>query len=191
MAFRGLVIEAIRLSVFVIFLLAASWQDYKIKQVTVRLFRIAGAAALGIWLIWGLEVTAGVMSSGQNQRLAAELWEFGSPFLLGMMPGLALLCFSKIGMEIGEGDGWFFLICGWYLGVWDTLFLLFGAVFLCGLSGLGYYITGRARGSSTDWARGKTQWPFLPFAAIPGLWIAVVRLKHVWQMMVLLHRFRV
>lgn len=74
MAFRGLVIEAIRLSVFVIFLLAASWQDYKIKQVTVRLFRIAGAAALGIWLIWGLEVTAGVMSSGQNQRLAAELW---------------------------------------------------------------------------------------------------------------------
>ncbi len=191
MGFRGLVIEAMRLSVFVIFLLAASWQDYKTKQVAVRLFRIAGAAALGLWFVWGLEVSAEVLSSGQNQRLAAELWEFSWPFLFGMMPGMALLCFSRIGGEIGDGDGWFFLICGWYLGVWDTLFLLFGAVFLCGLSGLGYYVAGRARGSSTDWARGKTQWPFLPFAVVPGVWIAAVRLKHVWQMMALLHRFRV
>lgn len=189
MGFRGLVIEAMRLSVFVIFLLAASWQDYKTRQVTVRLFRIAGAAALGLWFAKGLEVAAEVLSSGQNQKLAAELWELGWLFLFGMMPGLALLCFSKIGMGIGEGDGCFFLICGWYLGLWDTLFLLFGAVLLCGLSGLGYYVAGRARGSLISRERGKTQWPFLPFAAVPGVWIAAIRLKHVWQMMTILNRF--
>lgn len=191
MAFWGLVIEAIRLSVFVIFLLAASWQDYKTRQVAVKLLRIFGAAAVGIWLVWLLDMMVEMFASGQNQNVAAELWEISRSLLSGMLPGLALLCFFRIGGEIGEGDCWFFLVCGWYLGLWDTLFLLFGAVFLCGLSGLGYYVAGRVWGSSTDRARGKAQWPFLPFAVVPGLWIAVVRLKHVWQMMVLLHRFRV
>ena len=191
MEFLEMAVPVMRFGIFMLFLLTASWQDWKMRQVSVRTFQIFGATGLGICFASGIGVAADVLAEAQSQMLLPELWvEVFRPFLFGMLPGLALFLFFKCGGEIGEGDCCFFLICGWYLGMWDTVFLLGGAVFLCGLAGLGYYVSGYIRGSQTGWLRGKTQWPFLPFAAVPGIWTAAVRLKAVIQMVSVMHPLR-
>ena len=190
MGILNFAVQAVRLGIFMLFLIMAAWQDFKTKEINVRLFWIFGVAGLGLCCLSGVETAADVLASAQSQRLLPELWgNVFQSFLLGQLPGLALFLFFKYGEGIGKGDCWFFLICGWYLGLWDTIFVLGGAVLICGLAGLGYYVSGCIQGSQTGRMRRKMQWPFLPFAAVPGIWIAAVRLRDTIRMIAMLRRF--
>ena len=97
--------------------------------------------------------------------------------------------FSNTEKKLVKGDCWFFLICGWYLGLWDTIFVLGGAVLICGLAGLGYYVSGCIQGKPDGPDAEKDAVAVLPFAAVPGIWIAAVRLRDIIRMTAMLRRF--
>ncbi len=179
---------AIRFGIFLMFALAASWQDYKTRQVNVRLFLVFGV--VGLFLCLGSQIQMAFHAENtEGVRFYPELlWNIFCSILLGMLPGAALFLFSRCGGGIGEGDCLFFLICGWYLNIWDTCFLLGVSVFLCGFVGLVYYVAGCRHGSLESRKRGKTQWPFLPFTVLPGSWIAMMRLSEVIRMMAVSER---
>ena len=94
MGILNFAVQAVRLGIFMLFLLMAAWQDFKTKEINVRLFWIFGVAGLGLCCLSGVETVADVLASAQSQRLLPELWEnvFQS-FLLGQLPGLALFLF--------------------------------------------------------------------------------------------------
>lgn len=177
MEFWTIIGLAIRLVIFMLFILTAAWQDCKTGQVSLRLFQIFGAAGLVICLSSGIQTAAELWDTGSFRMLPELIWKAVRDILLGMLPGISLFLFFKSGGEIGEGDCAFFLICGWYTGMWDTCFVLAVSVFLCGLAGLVYYVMGCMRGNLTGRYRGKTRWPFLPFTVLPGAWIVVMRLS--------------
>ncbi len=167
----------LRYGIFAVFMLLAAWQDYRTKRINVRRLQIFGGVGLFLCLASGIQTAADLWTAAGVQMLTALFWKAVRDALLGMLPGTALFLFFKSGGEIGEGDCSFFLVCGWYVGFWDTCFILAVSVFLCGLAGLIYYVLGCRMGSSASLQRGKTQWPFLPFTVIPGTWILVLRLS--------------
>lgn len=166
----------LRYGIFAIFMLLAARQDYRTRRIGVRLLQVFGGVGLFLCLALGMQTAADLWTSAAVRMLTVLFWKAVRDALLGMLPGTALFLFFKSGGEIGEGDCSFFLICGWYVGLWDTCFILAGSVFLCGLAGLVYYVLGCRLGSSAGLQRGKTQWPFLPFTVIPGTWILVMRI---------------
>ena len=72
--------------------------------------------------------------------LLGILWRLFSkrPFsetLLAMLPGAVLLLFSRITAgEIGEGDGWFFVVSGLFLSWREAAVLFLSGLMLCGCS---------------------------------------------------------
>lgn len=167
----------IRLVIFMLFILTAAWQDCKTGRISIRLLQIFGAAGLVICLFSGSQTAVELWNTGSFRILPELIWKAVRDILLGMLPGVALFLFFKSGGEIGEGDCAFFLICGWYLGMWDACFVLAVSVFLCGIAGLVYYVMGCRMGSLAGRCRGKIRWPFLPFTVLPGVWIVVTRLS--------------
>lgn len=141
---------------FLCFLLAAAWQDLRRRQVDICLYLIFGISAgmlgLGRWLALG--ETYDILGHMAGSALGAAL--------LGA--GLA----SRGG--IGMGDGCFFLVSGLMLGFWENLALLCYSTLCCGVFCLGYLVWCRVRAGEHV---GKRTVPFLPFAVLPGIWLAV------------------
>lgn len=164
-----------RLGIFVIFLLLAAWQDFREKQVSVRLYQFFGVMAVMLLGVTLYEACLSAAFQEHEQTAIVELWVVaGRSQLLGILPGILLfLCARFSRGAVGIGDGCFFAISGLLLGLPDNCFLFFYALLSCGLFGLGYYVVGWIRKSGIN---GKTELPFLPFAVVPGLWIVAVRL---------------
>lgn len=75
---------------------------------------------------------------------------------MGVLAGLVFLCLSILSKEaIGKGDALLFMILGWFLGIYQTMFLLFAAFSLCALASVLLLVLGKGNF--------KTTIPFLPF----------------------------
>ena len=134
---------------FLIFLAVAAWQDMRDKEIDAWLYVVFGG------LIW-------------FEKLCfdgpVELWREA----VNAVPGIALVLLSRLsGGAVGEGDGWFFVVAGVALGVWNVVALFFMSLFLCCLWCAGMAVWGWRRRISV---RRKTV-PFLPFVLPAVLWI--------------------
>lgn len=141
---------------FLCFLLAAAWQDFRRRRVEIRIYLIFGvlAAALGICRWLALGEAYGLLEHMAGSALGGGLLAAGAA--------------SRGG--IGAGDGCFFLVSGLMLGFWENLALLCYSTLCCGLFCLGYLVWCRVKGGEHA---GKRTVPFLPFAVLPGVWLAV------------------
>lgn len=141
--------------IFLCFVLLAAGQDLKRKQVDVCIYLVFGIAAMGSVCI---QLAAGETYNLLEHVAAASIG-------VGLL-GLGMLS----GGSIGTGDGCFFLVSGLMLGFWENLAMLCYGTLLCGVFCLIYFWWGRMHG----WKNiGKQTIPFLPFAALPGIWLAV------------------
>lgn len=157
-------IEMARMGVFLVFLLAAAWQDFGTKQISSEILWLSGTAAL-VCQSLSVLCLAFIKEAGAEETV---LWFFlnaWGPYLAGVLPGAALLALSWLGCGIGAGDGFFFLVSGLLLGLRHNLLFLCGTVLCCGLFGLGYYVWSRLKGND---AGGKTELPLLPFGGDTG-----------------------
>ena len=134
---------------FLIFLAVAAWQDMRDKEIDAWLYVVFGG------LIWfGKLCFDGPV----------ELWREA----VNAVPGIALVLLSRLsGGAVGEGDGWFFVVAGVALGVWNAVALFFISLFLCCLWCAGMAVWGWRRRISV---RRRTV-PFLPFVLPAVLWI--------------------
>ena len=134
---------------FLIFLAVAAWQDMRDKEIDAWLYVVFGG------LIWfGKLCFDGPV----------ELWREA----VNAVPGIALALLSRLsGGAVGEGDGWFFVVAGVALEVWNAVALFFISLFLCCLWCAGMAVWGWRRRISV---RRKTV-PFLPFVLPAVLWI--------------------
>lgn len=167
--------EMARMGVFLVFLLAAAWQDFGTKQVSTEIFWLSGSAALACQS-WSVLDLAFVKAAGGAEPVLPFLLNTWGPYLAGALPGAALLALSRLGCGIGVGDGFFFLVSGLLLGLRHNLFFLCTTVLCCGLFGLGYYVWSRMNGND---AGGKTELPLLPFGVLPGIWTAALYMTQI------------
>lgn len=150
-----------RMGVFSAFLLAAAWQDMRKKEIEVWIFWLGGAAAVGL-LVWDVTQTG-------------WLW-LCKAFVEASVPGVILLICGKLSNgAIGAGDGWFFLISGWFLGLQAVFLLLCGGIFLCGSCALVLFFWKRVRYHENA---GSMTLPFLPFVAISWLGLTITGWIH-------------
>lgn len=145
-----------RTGIFLVYLLTAAIQDLSRKQVKIWVFVLFGILALTLdgymWVILGEKFS----------------WE---THLWGIVLGAGLLLGGKMcGGNIGAGDGWFFVVSGLLLGIWENLIMFCIGVLLCGIYGLTIFTWRWVR---TGKSAGKVTIPLLPFVAIPGIVMAV------------------
>ena len=97
------------MNLFFVFLGTAAWQDLRTRSISLEV--LAGGAAVGIiTCIW-------------KERLPGEI-------VLAMIPGIMLLLIGMLTRGLlGEGDGWFFIVSGFFLG-WQECVMLFSAEYL-------------------------------------------------------------
>lgn len=152
------------MAVFMGFLLVAAGQDLYRKGIKVWVFVLFGIIALAAdGYLWS--------QAGGEFCWRSHLWSCGV--------GAGLLLLGKIcGGSIGAGDGCFFLISGLLLEFWENLMVLCIGVILCGSYGLCLFVWKKIR---TGENIGKQTVPFLPFAVIPGVWMAVENNFWRWQ----------
>ncbi len=101
---------------WLLFLMAVSYQDYKRKEISVRLLAIMGAVGTGIQ-IFEKSVTLG-------------------NWLGGILLGLCLLFLGVVTEEqIGYGDGWLVLVMGMSLGFRISMVALLLSMGLSALTG--------------------------------------------------------
>ncbi len=158
---QGMILGWGRLAVFAVFLGGAAWQDVRRRQVN-GLFLI-GFGLLGMvfwlsaaWFVWkGEGVWQEVLFSGAG----------------GALLGAALLLLGRLsGGALGEGDGCFFIISGLYLGLKGNIGLFFAALTACFLFCCLLLLWGSWKGVSVR----KRRVPFLPFAALGALGLAIL-----------------
>mgnify|MGYP000009399253 FL=1 len=162
--------EMARMGVFLMFLLAAAWQDFGTKQVSTELLWLSGTAAL-VCQSLSVLCLAFMKEAGAEEAVLPFFLNAWGPYLAGVLPGAALLVLSRLGCGIGVGDGVFFLVSGLLLGLRHNLLFLCGTILCCGLFGLGYYVWSRMKG---NYGAGKIELPLLPFAVFPGIWTAAL-----------------
>ncbi len=149
----------IRWIVFAVFLLTAAAQDFKRQQVKLWVYILFGLLAL-IWdgYLWR---TADVGFSWNRHLASCSI-------------GICLYLAGRL-LEggIGAGDGLFFLISGLMLDFSENLAVMCMGVMLCGLYGMVLFVW-----NQIYWKKNvrKLSIPFLPFAAIPGIWMAGMEL---------------
>lgn len=91
-------------------------------------------------------------------------------FFLGMLPGVFLFLVSKVTNEaIGLGDVYLILVMGGLVGLYKTIIILTGAMFLCAIAGL-FLMFFR------HWGRKKTI-PFVPFLLAGSIAEVFIQLK--------------
>lgn len=136
------------------FLLTAVWQDLSRRSIAVWVYAVYGAAALLLkMLIVGSDVS---------------LWvEMGKSMAVGM--GICMISRLTRG-AVGEGDGWFFVVTGIYLGLWDNITLLLYGLLFCSLFSLGIIVWGVIMNVNVS----KKRLPFLPFLLAPGIWMVML-----------------
>lgn len=151
-----------RYSLFSLFLFAAAWQDSRRKEIQVWIFWIGGMLAL---MLIGWQTAKALFFSSDKNWLF--LW---MECVAASLPGIVLLfCGNMTRGAVGVGDGWFFLISGWFLGLKHTMLLLCGSVFLCG--GCALVILCQKRAWRNVHAR-KITLPFLPFTGC--VWLGML-----------------
>ena len=98
--------------VFAAFLCVCAWEDFREKKISV-LFLWVAASVAAAW-------TAGyyMILLDWADMHEAHLWLAMRGAAL--IPGILLLVLSKITKgAVGQGDGFFFLVSGMYLGFWE------------------------------------------------------------------------
>lgn len=132
------------------------WQDLRYQAVSVRTYLIFAVAALA--------AAGGLAIQGE-----AYAW-LGHAAGMGIGLGMIGLWKASRG-EVGLGDGCFFLISGLLLDFWENIMLLCYGILFCGVYCLGLFAWGMWKKKSSP---GKQTVPFLPFVALPGIWL-------IWQ----------
>lgn len=153
---------------FSFFLIRFSWQDLKNKRIRVRGLYGFGIVGAGMTLVRcvGIVIAAG---GAWRQSIAGILLWF-----LGLIPGMMLLILERQTRgAVGSGDGYFFLIAGFYLGGWQTMELWMGSVFVSSLAGGAWMLAVLFRGKEKNiWEKmRKKRLPFLPCAVPVWLWM--------------------
>ncbi len=146
---------------FLVFLAAAAAQDLRRQQIELWVYLVFGTVAAAVLVIGCME----------NADGAGMIWQYLGDRAAGAVLGLVLLGFGAVSRGgIGAGDGLFFLISGLMLGFWDNLALLCYGILCCGSFCLGYFMWKRLQRAG---AAGCDTVPFLPFVAIPGIWLCM------------------
>lgn len=145
--------------IFAGFLAVSAIQDLRRKKVARWIYLFFGVLSL----IW-----AG------NRFIKAQETYVILDHLAAVVIGMGIL-FVGVWSEgaVGAGDGWFFCITGVILGFWENVMLLLYGTLLCGLFSLGYFFWGKIHGIE---GVGKRTIPFLPFVAVPGVWLIAERI---------------
>ena len=149
-----------RMWVFSGFMLTAAIQDFRKKEVELWVFALFGAAAflMNVY-VW----------------IAAETAPLWQEHLLSCSLGAGMLLLGKLSQGgIGAGDGLFFLTSGLMLRFWENLTILCAGVFLGGMYGLAVFGWNQMYGKQNVC---KMTIPFLPFAAVTGIWMVVLSYK--------------
>lgn len=125
-------------TVLLFILAGAGYEDFQEKKIHLLIPLAGGVAGILLQVIfreWGV----------------ADL-------LLGSVPGAVFLMISLWGKGVvGCGDGMMLLVCGIYLGFWESIALLFLALWLIGITALFFIVIKR---------KGKhDRLPFVPFLA--------------------------
>lgn len=135
---------------FAIVLILAAWQDFRYRYLE-RWFLI----------VFGLLGLAYSICSDRTWQEAAS----------SVMIGVLLLFLSRItGGEIGEGDGWFFIVTGLYLSLLRNLILLLSGLFFSSIFSLVLIAMLTKDGGGIR----KIRIPFIPFLLPMGLWFMLV-----------------
>ncbi|MCD7866526.1 MAG: prepilin peptidase [Clostridiales bacterium] len=122
-----------------VFLFFFAWTDLKKRELPMLLLGICGL--FGILFL---------------QMTDTLVWQ---ELLGGLCVGGGMLLFALASKEsVGVGDGLLFCVTGIYLGLWQNLLLLFGAVLFCAAAGAVLLL----RKKCTR----KQQIPFAPFVLI-------------------------
>lgn len=151
----------LRKGAFVVYLLAAAWQDVSRRRIRGWVY---WAGAILAALSRAAEMTSGGLGELAEAQQPAEL-------ALGPLVGLGLLALCRLtGGAVGAGDGWFFAVSGLYLGLWDNLLLLLSGLWLCFLFAGGMLLWGKCTGRDLR----KRTIPFLPFL-VPAAWMILVQ----------------
>ena len=142
------------MNLFFVFLGTAAWQDLRTRSISLEV--LAGGAAVGIiTCIW-------------KERLPGEI-------VLAMIPGIMLLLIGMLTRGLlGEGDGWFFIVSGFFLGWQECVMLLISGQIFCGIFGLAIMV-GAQIGTGSENIR-KLRLPFLPFLLPASLWMVLMRM---------------
>lgn len=136
------------------FMLTAVWQDLNRRSIALWVYIVYGVIAFlfKILLVWG----------------DFTLWmEMGK----SMAVGIIICMISRLTKgAVGEGDGWFFVVMGIYLGLWDNITLLLYGLLFCSLFSLGIIMWGIIMNVDVS----KKRLPFLPFLLAPGIWLVML-----------------
>lgn len=180
---------------FLGFLMAAAFQDLREKQVQLWIFAVFGLAALGLhgfrWMLSSMGGVNGMGSLGSMDGvdgvggmtgMGRVLWIWGR-WAAGCLPGIALLGLGRLSRGgIGVGDGLFFLMSGLMLRLEENLLVLCAGILLSGLFSLAVLVRRQLKGERISGGRGGEEGeggsspvtiPFLPFVAVPGIWLAL------------------
>lgn len=142
--------------VFVLYLITAAWQDLRSRTIRTNVFMVFGIA--GILMRLG-QLLAECRGAGQWRNGLADTG-------LALLIGAGLLSLSAIsGQAVGMGDGLFFMVSAFYLGLWQNLALLMGGLLLCFLYCGGLLLWGCAHHIRV----GTYRVPFLPFLVPVGI----------------------
>lgn len=147
--------------VFMVYLLTAAWQDLRRRAISTAVF--AGFGAVGVLLRGGLLL----MESQAAGQWLPGLVDAG----LALLVGIGLLGLSAVtGQAVGAGDGLFFIVSSFYLGLRQNLALLAGGLLLCFLFCGGLLLWGCARNVRV----GAYRVPFLPFLVPAGIGLVLL-----------------
>ncbi len=100
----------------------------------------------------GVLLMAGIIGVGLHMLYGRiSVWDM----LGGMAVGGIVFLFAHFsGEKIGKGDAFLIMICGLFLGLWQTLLLVWVSLMLAGLMGMVMLLKGKGR---------KYEMPFIPF----------------------------
>lgn len=126
------------------------------------------------WLFWGYGM-AGAIGRVVYLMQKNSGFEGIRDWAASAAVGVCLLLISHaVDGAVGEGDGWYFVVTGFFVPWNVNLGLLCYGLLLCCVYAIGIIIWGVIKGVSV---RGK-RIPFLPFAALAG---ALMRAGQMWS----------
>lgn len=135
--------------IFLIFLVWAVWQDLRSRTVGQGFLAAAGSLGAAVSLLSGRSVL-GLLSSAAV--------------------GIFLLILGQItDGGIGEGDGWFFIVTGFFLEPTENFMLFLSGLIFCSVYSLAYMAASFIGGVGVR----QKRLPFLPFLLPVGLWLAL------------------